>query len=459
MKTIAQNFTVRNSLDYWIRKNRYYHQQVASFYAANIPPMERVLHINCGSGHILEALTPSFGVGVYAHTNDNDHQSTHIALEELPTEPFEYIIISFVTQQPDDVQELLQELHRFCTPRTRIFVDTYSYAWEPLLWLSSKLGIRRATPFTHWISRSDLANFFYLANFDIVTTGGHLLLPVRIPLLSWLFNTVIARLPLFNKLCLHQWTLVRPKPSTNPEDTSPTVSVIVPCRNERGNVEAAVQRIPKLGTHTEIIFVEGHSTDGTREEIERVINKHPEQAIRSFVQQGNGKGDAVRLGFAQATGDIVLILDGDLTMPPEDLPRFVDALTSGKGEFINGSRLVYGMESNAMRFLNLCANFFFAQLFSWILNQRVKDTLCGTKALYKKDYERIADNRALFGTADPFGDFDLLFGAARLHLKIVDMPIRYQGRTYGTTNISRFKHGFILLWMSVRGMYTLKFKQ
>jgi glycosyltransferase involved in cell wall biosynthesis len=212
-----------------------------------------------------------------------------------------------------------------------------------------------------------------------------------------------------------------------------------------------------MGSHTELIFVEGHSTDNTLEECRRIAASERKQDIRVFVQEGRGKGDAVRLGFAQATGDILMILDADLSVAPEDLPQFYEALVSGKGEFINGSRLVYAKDPHAMRFLNLVGNKFFALLLSRLLGQPLKDALCGTKVLYRSDYERIAKNRAYFGDFDPFGDFDLLFGAAKQNLKIVEIPIRYRQRTYGTTNISRFSHGWLLLQMCYTAAHKLLF--
>jgi glycosyltransferase involved in cell wall biosynthesis len=235
-----------------------------------------------------------------------------------------------------------------------------------------------------------------------------------------------------------------------------TVSVVIPCRNEKGNIESAITRLPRLGSHLEIIFVDGHSTDGTVDEIRRIIAHYTDLDIHLLIQEGKGKGDAVRKGFAHATGDILMILDADLTMPPEDLPKFYDALASEKGEFINGSRLVYPMEKEAMRFLNLLGNKFFSMAFSWLLGDRIKDTLCGTKALFRRDYERIAANRSYFGDFDPFGDFDLLFGASKLNLKILEVPIRYQERTYGTTNIRRFQHGWLLFKMTIYGFFRLK---
>jgi glycosyltransferase involved in cell wall biosynthesis len=233
--------------------------------------------------------------------------------------------------------------------------------------------------------------------------------------------------------------------------------VIIPCRNEAGHIRPLLERLPDLGPNSEFLFVEGNSSDDTEAVIKQAIADNPGRPLRFLKQPGRGKGDAVREGFAHARGEVVLILDSDMGVAPEDVPKFVDALVRGKGEMINGSRLVYPMEGRAMRFLNLLANKSFATLFSWLLGQQVRDTLCGTKALYREDYERIAANRSYFGDFDPFGDFDLLFGAARLNLRIVDMAIRYHERTYGETNISRFRHGVLLLRMSGFAARKLKF--
>ena len=235
------------------------------------------------------------------------------------------------------------------------------------------------------------------------------------------------------------------------------VSVVVPARNESGNIAAIFERTPEMGCGTELVFVEGHSTDDTFATIESEMARHPERPSQLLRQLGKGKGDAVRLGFSKARGDVLMILDADLTVAPEDLPRFLDALQSGKGEFINGVRLVYPMHKQAMRFFNLLGNKSFSLAFSWLLGQSIKDTLCGTKVLWARDYQRIAAQRAYFGDFDPFGDFDLLFGAAKLNLKIVDMPIRYRERTYGTTNIQRWRHGWLLLQMVAFAGRRIKF--
>jgi glycosyltransferase involved in cell wall biosynthesis len=253
----------------------------------------------------------------------------------------------------------------------------------------------------------------------------------------------------FRWFAMTNFVIARQRQATicNTTKQLPSVSVIVPARNEAGNIDTILRRIPEMGNGTEIVFVEGHSTDNTYEAIDQSLEMFPERNCKVMRQTGRGKGDAVRLGFEKSSGDVLMILDADMTVPPEDLRRFFDAIIEGNGEFINGVRLVYPLEDQSMRFFNILGNKFFSLAFSWLLGQPIKDTLCGTKVLWRRDYMKIVDNRAYFGNFDPFGDFDLLFGAAKLNLKIAEMPVRYRARIYGDTNISRWRHGWLLLKM------------
>ena len=340
---------------------------------------------------------------------------------------------------------------------SRIIINSYSRLWELPLTLVEKLGLAQPTLFQNWLTVEDIAGLLYLAGFEMIRTWPEIIWPLRTPLLDGFFNKFVVKLWPFRYLALTNMIIARPQPHPLEKVGEPHVSVVVPARNEAGNIPQIMARVPEMGAGTEIIFVEGHSRDNTYEAIQAEITHHPERNCKLFRQTGTGKGDAVRLGYDQASGDILMILDADLTVPPEDLPRFYNALISAKGDFANGVRLVYPMEKEAMRFFNLLGNKFFSLAFSWLLGQPVKDTLCGTKVLWKADYERIAANRAYFGDFDPFGDFDLLFGAARLNLKIIDLPIRYRERTYGTTNIQRWKHGWLLLKMVAFAASRIKF--
>ncbi|MGH7259926.1 MAG: methyltransferase domain-containing protein [Nitrospiraceae bacterium] len=447
----------------WQKKASYYYRDQQRYFQFLVPEGLHVLEVGCGLGDLLASLQPVRGVGVdlsEAMVKEAARRHPHLEFrvahaETLQmNETFDVIVLADVIGHLLDVEAALKQLQRCCTEKTRLVISYYNFLWEPLLRLAERLGLKMPQQFQNWLSPADIENLLHLAGYEVVKTERRLLFPKYIPLVSTLINRFLAALPGLNRLCLCQYIVARREPDRSKREHS--VSIVIPCRNERGNIEAAVQRIPKFGRHQEIIFVEGRSTDGTLEEIHRVVREYPDMDIMCLVQDGSGKGDAVRKGFAGATGEVLMILDADLTMPPENLPKFYDAVASGKGEFINGCRLVYPMETQAMRFLNLLGNKFFSAAFSWLLNQRIKDTLCGTKVLLREDYERIAKHRSYFGEFDPFGDFDLLFGAAKLNLKIVEVPIRYQDRRYGTTNIRRFAHGWLLLKMTVYGFFRLK---
>jgi 2-polyprenyl-3-methyl-5-hydroxy-6-metoxy-1,4-benzoquinol methylase len=448
---------------YWQQKSGVYYEDQARYYKFLVPEGLRVLEVGSSLGDLLAAVKPARGVGVdLSEEMVNEASRLHPKLEfrvgdaETLTlhETFDVIIMADVIGHLLDVEAAFKRLHHVCTPETRIIVSYFNYLWEPVLRLGETIGMKMPQREQSWLSPADIANLLHLADFEVVKTERRLLLPKGIPLLSVLFNRFTAYLPFLSKLCLCHYVVARPRVRKAARAYSSTI--VIPCRNERGNIEAAVQRIPPFGEHQEVIFVDGHSTDGTPDEIRRAMAAYPGKDIKMLVQDGIGKGDAVRKGFAQAKGDILMILDADLTMPPEDLPKFYDAIASGKGEFINGCRLVYPMKSQAMRVLNLIGNKFFSMAFSWLLNQRIKDTLCGTKVLFRRDYDRLVANRQYFGDFDPFGDFDLLFGASKLNLHIIEIPIRYQDRTYGTTNIQRFAHGWLLLKMTIYGFFRLK---
>ncbi|MEW6600324.1 MAG: glycosyltransferase [Nitrospirota bacterium] len=456
--------SVAENREKWRKRGAYYHKELERYLRFLIPVGSSVIEIGCGTGETLAALNPSTGLGIDISAKmieisrrKNPHLRFEVGdIEALHVdEKFDYVLIDGTIGSVDDIQMAIKELHKVCKPETRLIIVYYNYLWEPVLKLAETLGLRMEHLLQHWLPLEDISNLLNLNDFEVVKKGYRCMMPVYIPLVSSFFNKILANLPLFWKMSLCEVIIARPggvrKP---PEDV--TCSVIIPCRNERGNIEQAVNRTPNMGKHTELIFVEGHSSDGTLDECERVKAKYPDKDITVLVQDGRGKGDAVRKGFDRAQNDVLMILDADLTVPPEDLPKFFNAISSGKGEFINGSRLVYQMEKEAMRFLNLLGNKFFSKAFTYLLEQRIKDTLCGTKVLWKSDYRRIQDGRAYFGEFDPFGDFDLLFGAAKLNLRIVEIPIRYRERTYGTTQISRFRHGILLLRMTFFALRKIK---
>jgi ubiquinone/menaquinone biosynthesis C-methylase UbiE len=449
--------------DKWKRRNRFYHRTLEKQFSFIIPEGSEVLELGCSTGDLLNSVKPSKGIGVDFSSKAIELAKIkypHIeffvadALNFSPASSIDYIIISDLIASLWDVQAFFHQVRKYCNPRTKIIISTYNYLWEPTLRFGEFLKLKAMQPLQNWLSIKDIENILILENFEIIKVEKKLLFPKYIPVFNFLFNTCIANLPGINSLNLINFITARPV-SSQPQEFS--VTIVVPARNEQGNIENAVLRTPKFGSHQEFIFIEGNSSDSTYEEMLRVRNNYPEVDIKVMKQSGKGKGNAVREAFDKATGDILMILDADLTTPPEDMPKFYEALRNNKGEFINGCRLVYPMEKQAMRFLNYLGNKFFGWFFSFLLGQRLKDTLCGTKVLFRHDYLKIIANRHYFGDFDPFGDFDLLFGAAKLNLKITEVIVRYRDREYGSTQISRFSHGWLLIKMSLFAARKIKF--
>lgn len=439
--------------------NGAYRESDRKFMRFLVPPGKRVLELGCGQGELLAALEPSFGVGVdFAASTIVRARELHPDLEfvlgdvESPATlagiegPFDYIVIADTIGMFEDIESTLGLVHKLCAPSTRIIISYYSHLWEPILQLAELLKLRRRQPKINYVATTDFLNLMDIADFEVISQEQRQLIPLRWFGIGSFVNRFIAPLPGIRSLCLRTYLVGRPIVAF--QDRKYSASIVVPCRNERGNIESAVLRMPKFAAKQEILFVEGNSSDGTFEECERVRDayKH-EWDIKVLKQEGKGKGDAVRKGFASATGDVLMILDADLTMPPEALPKYHSLIETGKAEFVNGTRLIYPMENEAMRPLNLIANRCFAYLFSYLVNTRLTDTLCGTKAMLRKDYEVLARERSYFGNFDPFGDFDLIFGAAKQNLKIVETAIHYKARTFGETQISRFRDGWLLLRM------------
>jgi SAM-dependent methyltransferase len=442
----------------WRQRATFFHSEDLHFLKFLIPEGARVLELGCSTGELLAALKPSFGVGVDLSGEAIEQarraypglsfQTGDIESAEFVQSlrgPFDFIVIVDTLGSLDDCQLMFENLHSLCTRETRLIVGYFSHFWHPLLKLAEWLQLKMPQPPQNVLALADVHGLVSLADFDAVKSERRLLLPLRLFGLGRLINRFIAPLPLVNALCLRHYTVCRSLRHLGPPPRSATV--VIPARNERGNIESAIRRMPRFAETTEVIFVEGHSRDDTWNEIERVVKANPQLDIKALHQPGKGKADAVYTAFDIATGDVLMILDADLTMPPEQLTKFWQAIESGKGEFVNGTRLVYPLEDQAMRFLNLIANKMFSQAFSWLLGQRFTDTLCGTKVLRRSDYLRLKAGRSYFGDFDPFGDFDLIFGASKLSLKIVEVPIRYASRTYGETQISRFRHGLLLLRM------------
>jgi SAM-dependent methyltransferase len=451
-----------------VRRRKYragYLAELIRRYRFYIEPGARVLEIGVGTGDLLAALQPSRGVGVdisaemldiarVSHPELELHESSAEEMSSVVIGQFDYIIFSDLTVYVYDILAVLHAVRKYCHPRTRLIFNFHSRLWQPVLYALTAAGLHHEHYRTNWFTTEDLSNVLGLAGYEVLRKDKSTLVPASLPILSTVANKYLVRVPGVHQFCLVNWIVARPQMELASKGAL-SVSVVCPCRNEAGNVERIVARVPAMGKRTELIFVEGGSSDHTWQAIqtELACRTRPDLHLSAFKQAGKGKAEAVRLGFSKATGEVLIILDADLTVPPEDLPACLQIMEEGKAEFINGSRLVYPMDEKAMRFLNLVANKTFALCFSHVLGQSIRDTLCGTKILTRSDYQRIVKNRGYFGDFDPFGDFDLLFGAAKLNLRILEFPFRYRERVYGETNINRIRDGWTLmrmLWFAVR---------
>lgn len=451
--------------EYYLKINRYYYQELEKLARWHIPENSRVLEIGCGLGNLLASLKPSLGVGIdlsetmirLAKARHPELQFYEMDAEDLKLDAiFDYVLISDTLGYLEDIQKLFHQLHKVSDNHTRIVITYHNFLWYPALRLMELLHLKMPQIHLNWLNRQDVANLLALEGFEIIRTGSRFIFPLYVPVISTIFNKFFSQLPLIENLGVIGYTIARPMPGC--ETSRPSVSIVIPARNEEGNISETFKRIPNLADRQQIIFVEGGSADNTWEEMNQIKDEYTGQwDVRCIRQDGSGKGDAVRKGFACSTGEILIILDADLTVCPEDLTKFYEAVASNRAEFANGSRLVYPLEKQSMLFLNLLGNKFFSVMFTWLTGQPVKDTLCGTKALSRKNWERLLANRSYFGDFDPFGDFDLLFGAAKLDLKILEIPVRYHARIRGRSNIARFRHGWLLFKMMLYALGKLRF--
>jgi len=451
-------------LDRWRRRNPFYHQRKIEYLQFVVPPDESVLLLGCEDGALLDALLPSRGVGVDASTNAAWLGRKRYPKYEFITSPdydidsderFAYVILNDMAGYVNDLFMLLTALRRHTTPSSRIVIVQHNYLWRPVLRFAARLGLKRPERFRNWLSVGDLRVFLEATGFEPIGVRPKLFCPKRLLGVGPAINWMSGLLPFVGRLASTEVLVARPGDRAL-NAARKTASIVLTTRDERANIEPMVKSIPELGAHTEILFVEGHSSDGTREEIERVIRAYPERNIRLLVQDGIGQGDAIRKGFNEATGDVVILLEADRTSPPEDVLKVFDVVASGRAEYVNGSRFVYPRQPGSMPTLNVIGNALFAAWFTWFLGQRTSDVLCGVKAIDRVQFRRVLRNWGFLGLYDPFGDFELAFGAARLGLKISEVPTRYACRQYGVPKTKPLRHGWMLLRMMLRATRVFK---
>jgi SAM-dependent methyltransferase len=446
----------------YYRRNKFYHRSILKYFSMCIPSGSSILELGCGTGDLIGKLKPGYGIGVdisdaMIAEARNKYPAVNFVCENAEDfdtdQVFDYIILSGIVGSVENIQILLEKALKWSSVNTRIFVDFYNPLWHPLIKIGEKTGLKMPELTKNWLSVDDIENFLYISGYQIIKRKYLLFFPKYIPLLTFILNKLIGNLPVIRRLSLDNIVVARPdKPLPNATDKK--CSVVITCRDEEGNIEGLVTRMPQMGSNTEIIFVEGHSRDHTVEKIEEMIRKYPDKDIKMLRQKGIGQGDAFRYGFDEAQGDFVIWLEADLTTPPEEAIHFWNAYLENKGEYVNGSRFIYKMERSSMPLLNFLGNRFFGILFTGLLKQRFTDTLCGFKAISKENYIKIREQIDYFGDFDPFGDFELIFGAIKNNLKVAEIPVHYHPRQYGESKaygqslFSFFKHAVLLMRMS-----------
>jgi SAM-dependent methyltransferase len=432
--------------DYFKTKNSYFHDRIKAFYCQAIPPGSRVLEVGCATGDLLAAVRPSYGLGL-----DISPRMVEIARKKYPhldfaegdisaapaRKDFDYIILSNLLDYVDDLYAFFSGLRDWTNDETKIIINNINPLWALVIRLGARLGLRTPDAKRNFVTLRDLLNILEVCDFDVSEKGFRLILPVYIPIISWFFNKLLPRIYVINNLSFVQYAVCHKRWRSSKRNEM-SCSVVVPCHNEEGNVRECVSRVPRMGRFTEIIVVDDGSKDRTYE-IAKKASSEVEGLKVIRLEKNRGKGSAVKTGFDNAKGDVIMILDADMAVMPEDLPKFFNAIADGAAEFVNGTRMVYPMEKEAMKFLNFLGNKLFGVMTSLILGQRNTDTLCGTKALLARHYAHIDMGDC------KWGDFDLLHGAARLKLKMAEMPVHYRKRVSGKSKMKAFRDGFGML--------------
>ena len=460
-ESVQKHFdSLAKDYDKWIKKNAYYHDNIKTLVKQIIPPSSKVLEIGCATGEILAATKPSLGIGIdlspkivkIAKEKFSQYTFFCSSIEDFKyNEKFDYIIMIDLIDHVYDIIEVFESVYNLCTPTTKIILSTINPWWEPVLSLMEKVGGKMPEGPHNFLERRYLTKIVEFLDFSISCSGYMLLFPKYIPIFSFLANAMGTKLWGINKFSFVHYMVLQPLPK-NVNDLDLSCSVVIPCYNEAGNIEEAIRRIPHMGKETEIIVVNDGGTDETANIVKKLQRNYHNLRLIDYTTN-RGKGYAVKQGFDAATKEVIMILDADMSVIPEELPRFFNLLNKGACDFVNGTRMIYLKQDQAMGFLKLLGNKLFALIMTFIAKQNVTDTLCGTKALYKKNYKYIKMG------LDKWGDYDLLFGAIKLGNKIAEIPVHYMARRTGESKMRTVKHGFHLLWVCFRGFKELIFSR
>ncbi len=263
-----------------------------------------MLELGCGDGNLLGSLKPGRGLGIdlspemiaMARERNPGIQFEVTSAEDFSTdEKFDFVILSDILNEVWDVQELLENVRERLDPGGRLLITVYSRLWELPLRMAEKAGLSKPGLGENWLTIPDIRNLLYLSGFETIRSSHEILFPIGIPGLRSFFNKFLVRFWPFNHMAMTNFLVARVVDNAHSHQTSPLVSVIVPARNEAGNIENILKRMPQMGGGTEVVFVEGNSSDDTWQVILDRVKACPQYRCQTLQQTGKGKGDAVRL--------------------------------------------------------------------------------------------------------------------------------------------------------------------
>tara|TARA_B110000977_G_scaffold125183_1_gene160299 strand:+ start:1495 stop:2904 length:1410 start_codon:yes stop_codon:yes gene_type:complete len=369
---------------------------------------------------------------------------------------FDHIVIADIEHQKFITKNLI-DLNEKIDNECRVIVLSKSIFWSTLINFYKK--IKNIGPDkNNFLPYSNLRKIFLNTNFEIVKNEKIIFFPFQFSLLTKFINQIF-RFPVLNFFCMINLTVLKKVQKKNYQAEGKKISFIIPCKNEGGNIKFFYEKIINSTINAEFLFGNDNSSDNTLDEIKKLQQAIPNKEIKIYDGPGVCKSENVYKGINLASGEIILIYDADLTVSFDDLVNSINLLLKTDADFINCTRMIMPQQKNAMKFLNFYGNLFFAFLFSILFKQKITDTLCGTKIFFKKDWEQIKKYNNTWGAKDLWGDFDLLLGAYKNNLKIVENPISYTDRKEDETKMTGIiKNSIRMLIITFVAYYKLRIR-
>jgi len=366
------------------------------------------------------------------------------------------VILTFPLNNFVNLVGFFDKLDSSLNEEAKVIVSYYSKIWKPFFFIFSLFGLIRNYKNSLFFSKDTLEIFLRTGNFEISKKIPNYFIPFNIPIINKFLSILINFLPFLDNLSVTKVFYLRKKNYKKRQNKK--ISLIIPCKNEQGNILNIVTDAKKeLIIPYEIIFVDDKSSDNTFQIIIDCKKKFSDVDIQVTKGPGKGKSLAVNEGIKIATGYYSIIFDADMTVNMKDINVFYNAISNGNADIINGSRLVYKPYTGAMRYLNFLGNKFFSKLSSFITGELITDTLCGSKCFITKDFKIFNEFKDNNNINDIWGDFNILYSSNFYGLKCIDLPVRYYERVEGETKMKKRFYFFLnMLSTSIKAMNRFK---